>query len=134
MNDGLGYGTLFVVGIAGTIAGCLLGDKRGQKKAGIRWSDAVQKCAKTGLPTGSDLNEAERKDLFAMLKMHADEIGVTAVEITERMRLAALDLMGRTGVRQFTTDEKDGVAALLAEIGGTPTHTDLQLAREAAVH
>lgn len=132
-GDGFGYGSLAVVGIAASVGGWLLGDKRGQSKAGSRWETALTKCAETGLPTGSDLNEAERKTLFATLKKHADDIGVTASKVTDRMQAAAMDILGRAGVRQFVTGEKRTDAVILAELEGE-TETDQALAREAAVH
>ena len=121
MQDGFGYGTIGIVALATTGLGFLIGDNRGQKKAGKRWHVAMQKCAATGLPTGSDLNEAERKSLFGVLKQHADDLGVSpAMAVTERMALAAKDLLGKTGVAQFVSGEKNDAKALLTEIEGPP--------------
>jgi len=119
MDNGYGFGTVLLGIIAGTVLGSWDGRKRGAKKAGQRWHDAILQCAKTGLPTGSDLSEDERVALFAMLKRNAEERGLDFDEesIAEVLRHSANDLVAKAAIVKCTTGESQ-LSALFRTLGG----------------
>jgi len=112
MDDGFGYGSIAVIGVAATGIGWLLGGNQAKKKVNHRWFDALSRCCEKGVPTGSDLDESERVALFGALKRHAEtKLGLNLDDgIVHAMQSAAKDIMSKVGVNAWTTG-KDTDAA-----------------------
>jgi hypothetical protein len=125
MIDGTttGWSGTSVVLLAGaaTALGFLMGKKRGAKTNEKRWMKGIQRTAETGLPTGSDLNEAERSRLFAALKtvLPAGTFDrLDESQVVGAMREAAEKLLRKAQCYREVKPKATATEAVTAELAG----------------